>query len=153
MMTKMIHDRATHSYALGFSKTSETLADERIARERQNPPVIVSKPRTYEELLAENDALKAELAALKAAAVAQVVKSRRSPSGGKPRGRRTAESVIMRNRVTYYSMAHVAKLAGVNQSTVSRQVNRLGIKPELIGGINYIPASQASNIQRRKRQP
>ena len=154
-MTTKYRERATHPYpAFGFSSVSEKAADERIAAERLQPKVIaVPKLRTYEELLAQIDELLAENAALKSAAanVAPNAKPRKMSSGGKSRGRRTAESVVMRNRITYYSMAHVAKLTGLHQSNVSRQIARQGIKLEFFGSSSYIPASQVSNIKRRKR--
>lgn len=144
-MATKFKDRATHFYPLGFSKKSEIAADE-----RQTPTVAIVKPPTYDELLARIEALQIENAELKAQRQPQKV-NRKSSFSSKSRGRRTAETVVMRKGITYYSMAHVAKTAGLNQSSVSRQIAKLGIKPELIGGINYIPASQASNIKRRKR--
>ena len=150
-MTTKIRDHAKHSYFPGFSKVSELAADERIARERLQPKLVVAKLRTYDELLAEIDELLAEIDALRSQSTLSPAPRRKSSGFGKSRGRTAAESVIMKKGVTYYSMAHIAKLAGIDQSNVSRQVAKLGIKPEHIGGINYIPASQVSNIKRRKR--
>lgn len=132
----------------GISQKWIDRRDEEIAIKSQSPIAVIAARPTYDELLAKIDALQMEIDQLKA----QPPRVSRKPSlSGKSRGRRTAESVVMRKGITYYSMAHVAKSAGINQSNVSRQMNKLGIKPELIGGINYIPASQASNIKRRKR--
>jgi hypothetical protein len=104
-----------------------------------------AKP-TYEELERLVAQLRAQLAQRQPAKPA----TRKQSFGTISRGRQRAESTVMRKGFTYYSMAHVAQLSGLDVSSVSRQLRKLGIKTEVIGGIQYIPASQASNIKKKR---
>lgn len=78
-------------------------------------------------------------------------KKPRNYENGKP-GRPIAASVEIVEGVRYFSLRYVAELRGINQSNVSRQVTKSGIKPKVIGGIYYIPAAQAENIYNKKRK-
>ena len=112
--------------------------------------VTTVKP-SYDDLLDMLAAKDALIADLQAAPQRRGIKPPRKASTRGTRGRHKAQTVVMQKGITYYSYEHVAKLAGIHTSNVSRQVQQLGIKPTYIGGISYIPAAQASNIKKRKR--
>lgn len=74
--------------------------------------------------------------------------SRRNTSSGRPR----AKKIVQHNGVVHYSLSFVAERAGIHVSNVTRQMNRLGIAPELIGGTYYISAPQAQQIKRARNR-
>lgn len=147
-MTTKLRDRATHGYPFGFSKLSEAAADEQ-RRQRDNNrgdeidrlrEIIAEQKREIERLTAQVQQLHSR----------QPASAPRKVSGGKSRGRQSAAPVVMQKGVTYFSYAHVASLARINISNVSRQVSSHGIKTEQIGGVKYIPMAQASTIKNRR---
>lgn len=54
--------------------------------------------------------------------------------------------------VEYVNVAWITRRTGLDQSSISRQIARLGIKPLAGMHATYIPKAQAENIQRKKRR-
>lgn len=134
---------------------ASTLTINRVDEERRSHPaevVAVATQPSYDDLLDMLAAKDALIADLQARLARRGIKPARKPSHNvRARGRHKAQTVVMQKGVTYYSFAHVATLAGIHTSNVSRQIAALGIKPTYIGGISYIPAAQAVNIKKRKK--
>lgn len=149
-MTTRVKFNSRNPAPFGMSMATLQRRDE----ERRAHPaeVVAASQPSYDDLLDMLAAKDALIADLQARLARRGIKTPRKPShNGSTRGRHKAQTVVMQKGVTYYSFAHVAQLAGIHTSNVSRQVQALGIKPTYIGGISYIPAAQASNIKKRKK--
>lgn len=119
------------------------------------PMNIIRATPAYQMLLRQNEALERQLDVLKSKLdeIGELPKRktvRRRSSNNARHGREKAQPVILHKGVTYYSMSHVSYLASLHISSVSRQIDTLGIKCTNIGGIKYIPAAQASNIKKKR---
>lgn len=74
--------------------------------------------------------------------------TRRNVGSGRPR----AKKIVQHNGVAYYSISFVAERAGIHVSNVTRQMIKLSIQPELIGGTYYISAADATLIKRARNR-
>lgn len=134
-MALKLKDKAEHFYPPGFSKVSKVAADQRA------PTIEDHLRQIIKQLRADNKALRKELDELKANG------TRRKQIPGT---QKAAEMTI--NGVACVNVAWITKQSGLDQSAVSRQLTKLGIKSVTPTHSQWIPKAQAENIQRKYKR-
>lgn len=118
----------------------------------RNSPLYQAQVRLCAELRRQLAELRAENEALKAGPAPKKTRVKKSDGDG-TRGRLEATPIIVRDGVEWATYKHVAKLKGLNQSNVWRQIEKRGITHQRFDDAVWrIPASQIENINKREKK-